>query len=195
MDRGKCCHFPSVKRRGESKEGKVGEERGDEGWETILGGSVATRQRVYHNSCCPQGKLGRLHQKAHSQPTSNIWHTHNPAHTLTLLSVNTQEKLIPYNRLIPRLMDVISQSLLPKLLALGSEVCFYNCSGFHLNELKFHLSGAPCPCQHILQMESWAGLTSTHLPPRLLLIPSSFSFLFFLQSPPQDREGDRRIKD
>lgn len=97
---------------------------------------------------------GYIKRLIHSPPTTSDTHTTRHTHTLTLLSVNTQEKLIPYNRLIPRLKDVISQSLLPKLLALGSEVCFYNCSGFHLNELKFHLSGAPCPCQHILQMES-----------------------------------------
>lgn len=65
------------------------------------------------------------------------------------------------------------QPLLPKLLALGSEVCFYDCSGFCVNELKFHLSGAPCICQHILQIESGAGLASTHLSHRLLLIGSS----------------------
>lgn len=58
------------------KRGKVGEESGEEGWGTILGGSVATRQRVYHNSCCPQGKLGRLHQRLiHSPPLPSDTHT------------------------------------------------------------------------------------------------------------------------
>lgn len=58
------------------KRGKVGEESGEEGWGTILGGSVATRQCVYHNSCCPQGKLGRLHQRLiHSSPLPSDTHT------------------------------------------------------------------------------------------------------------------------
>lgn len=60
-----------------------------------------------------------------------------------------------------------------KLLALNSEVCFHDCSGFCVNELKFHVNGAPCPCQHILQRESWAGLMSTHLPHRVSLMGSS----------------------
>lgn len=58
------------------KRGKVGKEFEEEGWGTILGGSVATRQRVYHNSCCPQGKLGRLHQRLiHSPPLPSDTHT------------------------------------------------------------------------------------------------------------------------
>lgn len=56
---------------------------------------------------------------------------------------------------------------LPKQFAVSSEVCFYDCSGFRVNELKFHFSGAPCICQHILQIESRAGLASTHFSLRL----------------------------
>lgn len=36
----------------------------------------------------------------------------------------------PYKRLILRLEEAMFQPLLPKLLALGSEVCFYDCSVF-----------------------------------------------------------------
>lgn len=72
----------------------------------------------------------------------------------TLLIQCAKDIVALEKRLILRLKDVVFQSLLPKLLALGSEVCFYDCSGFCVNELKFHLSGAPCPCQHILQIES-----------------------------------------
>ena len=48
---------------------KAEEESLEGRWGTILGGSVATRQHVYHNSCCPQGKLGWIHQRPiHSPP-------------------------------------------------------------------------------------------------------------------------------
>lgn len=48
---------------------KAKEESLEERRRTILGGSVATRQHVYHNSCCPQGKLGWIHQRLiHSPP-------------------------------------------------------------------------------------------------------------------------------
>lgn len=148
------------------KRGKVGEERGEEGWRTILGGSVATRQRVYHNSCCPQGKLGSLHQRLiHSPPLPSDTHTQPRtqayAHSLretSCPSIQYMCKIHPkkktHKRLILRLKEVMFQPLLPKLLVVGSEVCFYDCSGFCVNELKFHLSGAPCICQHILQIES-----------------------------------------
>lgn len=79
------------------------------------------------------------------------------------------------------------QLLLPKLLVLGTEVCFYDCSGFCVNELKFHFSGAPCMCQHILQIESCAGRASTHLLHRLLLIGSVPH-----KPSPEDRGKQRR---
>ena len=153
-------------------------------WGTILGGSVATRQCVYHNSCCPQGKLGRPHQRLiHSPPLPSETHTHTHTHTHTLwerraiLSFSAKKDITreksAIKGLILRLKEVMFQPLLPKSLALGGEVCFYDCSGFCVNELKFHLSGAPCICQHILQIESRAGLASTHFSHRLLLIGSS----------------------
>ena len=81
------------------------------------------------------------------------------------------------------------QPLLPRPLALGSRGCFYDCSGFGVNKLKFHLSGAPCICQHILQIESWAGPASTHLSHRLSLIGSS------PRNPsPQDRESKSKTE-
>lgn len=46
-------------------------------------------------------------------------------------------------------------------------------SAFGVNKLQFHLNGAPSICQHILRIESGAGLASAHLSHRLSLISSS----------------------
>lgn len=77
------------------------------------------------------------------------------------------ENKTPYKWVIVRLKEVMFQPGLPKQFAVSSEVCFYDCSGFRVNELKFHFSGAPCICQHILQIESRAGLASAHFSHRL----------------------------
>ena len=177
--------------------GKKRESRREErrwGVGKYLGGSVATRQCAYQQ-LLSTGETWQATSKAHSLPTSTIWHTHERAHGSTyvtgghaIVSFSVQMIVKASNRVIRRLKDVPFQPLLPKLLALSREVCFYDCSGFCVNELKFHLSGAQSPCQHILQIESWASLTSTHRSHRASLIGSSP-----LDPSPQDREWDREI--
>lgn len=160
--------------------GKVGEE----GRPTILGGSVATRQCVYHNSCRPQGKLGRLHQRPiHSPPLPSDAHTHT--HTVRGTCYLPIWCVLKYI-----FLKKVKGSCVPACIteAVGSQRCglFTIVLFFCVNELKFHLSGAPCICQHILRIESGAGLASTHLSHRLLLIGSSP-----YNSSPQDMKGER----
>lgn len=186
---GYCFHFPSIKYcLGRKEKGKWERRGGEPSWEDLLlPDSVFIITAAVH-----RGNLASYIKGSFTAHLCHLTHIHTQEHrqhTLAdspVLSFLSAGRLHGKQRLVLRLKEVMFQTLLPKLLALGSEVCFYDCSGFCVNELKFHLSGAPCICQHILQIESCAGPASTHLSHKRLLIgcsPYNFS--------PQDREMER----